>query len=43
MSPGFAGDDLPAQPGGLTLLHADKDFEVVAGITGQPLERSRLA
>jgi predicted nucleic acid-binding protein len=24
---------------GLTVLHVDKDFEVIAGITGQPLER----
>lgn len=24
---------------GLTVLHVDKDFEVIAGITGQPVER----
>jgi predicted nucleic acid-binding protein len=24
---------------GLVVLHFDKDFEIVAGITGQPLER----
>lgn len=25
----------------LTLLHVDKDFELIAEITGQPLERLR--
>jgi hypothetical protein len=24
---------------GLTVLHLDKDFEIIAGITGQPVER----
>lgn len=24
---------------GLTVLHQDKDFDVIAGVTGQPLER----
>jgi len=24
---------------GLTILHADKDFEIIAEITGQPVER----
>ena len=28
-----------AELGGLTVLHVDKDFELIAGITGQPLER----
>jgi hypothetical protein len=28
-----------AELAGLTVLHLDKDFEVIAGITGQPLER----
>jgi predicted nucleic acid-binding protein len=28
-----------AELAGLTILHLDKDFEVVAAITGQPLER----
>jgi predicted nucleic acid-binding protein len=27
---------------GLTILHADKDFEVIARITGQPLERLNI-
>ncbi len=27
----------------LTVLHADKDFDLIAEITGQPLERLRLA
>jgi hypothetical protein len=27
------------QLAGLTVLHADKDFEVIAKITGQPVER----
>jgi len=30
-----------AELAGLTVLHVDKDFEVIAGITGQPLERLR--
>ena len=28
-----------AELGGLTVLHVDKDFELIAGITGQPTER----
>jgi predicted nucleic acid-binding protein len=28
---------------GLTVLHVDKDFEVIAGITGQPVERLVLS
>jgi hypothetical protein len=28
-----------AELAGLTVLHLDKDFEVIAQITGQPLER----
>ena len=28
-----------AELAGLTLLHLDKDFELIAGITGQPTER----
>jgi predicted nucleic acid-binding protein len=28
-----------AELAGLTILHLDKDFEVIAAITGQPLER----
>jgi predicted nucleic acid-binding protein len=28
-----------AELAGLTVLHLDKDFEVIADITGQPLER----
>ncbi len=28
---------------GLTVLHVDKDFEVIAGITGQAVERLTLA
>jgi predicted nucleic acid-binding protein len=27
---------------GLTILHVDKDFDLIAGITGQPVERLRL-
>ncbi len=30
-----------AELAGLTVLHVDKDFDVIAGITGQPLERLR--
>jgi predicted nucleic acid-binding protein len=26
---------------GMTVLHVDKDFELIAGLTGQPLERLR--
>lgn len=28
-----------AELGGLTVLHMDKDFEVIADLTGQPVER----
>lgn len=28
-----------AELAGLTVLHVDKDFELIAGVTGQPLER----
>ncbi len=31
-----------AELAGLTVLHVDSDFETIAGITGQPLERLRL-
>ncbi len=32
-----------AELAGLTVLHLDKDFELIAEITGQPLERLRVA
>jgi predicted nucleic acid-binding protein len=32
-----------AELAGLTVLHLDKDFEIIAGITGQPLERLRIS
>jgi predicted nucleic acid-binding protein len=32
-----------AELAGLTVLHVDKDFEVIAGITGQPVERLVLS
>ena len=32
-----------AELAGLTVLHLDKDFEVVADITGQPVERLRVS
>ena len=28
---------------GLTVLHLDKDFEIIAGVTGQPLERLNVS
>ena len=31
-----------AELAGLTMLHVDKDFELVAGITGQPIERLQV-
>jgi predicted nucleic acid-binding protein len=31
-----------AELSGLTVLHVDKDFEVIAEITGQPLERLQV-
>ena len=32
-----------AELNGLTVLHAGKDFEIIAGITGQPLERLNVS
>ena len=32
-----------AEISGLTVLAVDKDFELIAGITGQPIERLRLS
>jgi len=32
-----------AELAGLTVLHLDKDFELIAEITGQPAERLRVA
>jgi predicted nucleic acid-binding protein len=32
-----------AELAGLTVVHLDKDFEVIAGITGQPVERLALS
>jgi predicted nucleic acid-binding protein len=32
-----------AELAGLTVLHLDKDFEIIAGITGQPLERLEIS
>lgn len=31
-----------AELAGLTVLHVDKDFDLIAGITGQPVERLSL-
>jgi predicted nucleic acid-binding protein len=31
-----------AELAGLTVLHLDKDFEIIADITGQPVERLRV-
>ena len=31
-----------AEHANLTLLHVDKDFELIAGVTGQPVERLAL-
>jgi predicted nucleic acid-binding protein len=31
-----------AELAGLTVLHLDKDFEIIASITGQPLERPNI-
>jgi hypothetical protein len=28
-----------AEHAGLTVLHHDKDFDLIAGVTGQPTER----
>ena len=32
-----------AEKSGLTVLHVDEDFELIASITGQPVERLELA
>ena len=32
-----------AELAGLTVLHLDKDFEVIAGMTGQPVERLNVS
>ena len=32
-----------AELAGLTVLHLDKDFELIADLTGQPVERLELA
>jgi predicted nucleic acid-binding protein len=32
-----------AELAGLTVLHHDEDFEIIADITGQPLERLNLS
>jgi predicted nucleic acid-binding protein len=32
-----------AEFAGLTVLHLDKDFDIIAEITGQPAERLRTA
>jgi predicted nucleic acid-binding protein len=32
-----------AELAGLTVLHLDKDFEIIASITGQPLERLAIS
>jgi predicted nucleic acid-binding protein len=32
-----------AELSGLTVLHVDKDFEIIARITGQPLERLNIS
>jgi predicted nucleic acid-binding protein len=31
-----------AELAGLTILHLDKDFELIADVTGQPAERLRV-
>jgi len=31
-----------AELSGLTVLHVDKDFEIIAHITGEPLERLNI-
>jgi predicted nucleic acid-binding protein len=31
-----------AELAGLTVLHQDKDFDIIAGVTGQQLERLHL-
>jgi predicted nucleic acid-binding protein len=32
-----------AELSGLTILHLDKDFDLIADITGQPVERLRIS
>jgi predicted nucleic acid-binding protein len=32
-----------AELAGLTVLHLDRDFEIIARITGQPLERLKIS
>jgi len=32
-----------AESAGLTVLHLDKDFELIAEVTGQPVERLTVA
>jgi predicted nucleic acid-binding protein len=32
-----------AESAGLTVLHLDKDFELIAEVTGQPIERLAVA
>jgi predicted nucleic acid-binding protein len=32
-----------AELGGLTVLHLDKDFDLIADVTGQPVERLRIS
>jgi predicted nucleic acid-binding protein len=32
-----------AEFAGLTVLHLDKNFEIIAGITGQPVERLEIS
>jgi predicted nucleic acid-binding protein len=32
-----------AERAGLAVLHVDKDFELIAEVTGQPVERLRLS
>ena len=32
-----------AELAGLTVLHLDKDFEVIADVTGQPVERLNVS
>jgi hypothetical protein len=42
-APGWAPGTWPGSPlAGLTVLHLGKDFEIIASITGQPLERLNI-
>jgi hypothetical protein len=47
MAFGRAGVEVETTPrselAGLTILHLDKDFEIIANITGQPLERLNIS